>query len=508
MNGPWLVMCDVDGVQTWLLRSVHLREIAGASQLLVDHDDEMPKVAVGGQALFSGGGSALVRFDHRAQAERLQRELPSSLQRRTVDATVTVSEPQGVGTGPFGDAVARAVRDVEQKKRLGRLHGETADACFALRCQGCASEPVVAEGQVRINNEPRLLGAGCLARHKARSRAGWLDWMRIRPGWQGIGPAHLPADATELSGGGKLALVLADVNGVGERLASLQTEESYKVFSEGLTRAVHKALVEAVADVVTPREDDGWKLAVEVLYAGGDDVLLACRDDLALRLVRKLVTEFGSRASGDSNHWCGGVPLGISAAVAVVGPKFPFRAAHAIAGRLLRHAKRVARQERWTEGAVDWAVVTEAWAEGGPILSDRSIESSSLALELTGRPYRASAAGLRSLGSFQEACSKLATEFPRNKLFDLRGLCSASQLAPRASGAATRRAVDEARQDLSARVLDLVGRLQRNPDAARRWTEAISALGLDPQKPFWNVEAEWRTPVGDLAEGIGLWGLS
>jgi len=61
MANSWLVMCDVDSVQAWLLRSVHLREIAGASQLLVDHDEGLGAVAKGGEILFAGGAELMRR---------------------------------------------------------------------------------------------------------------------------------------------------------------------------------------------------------------------------------------------------------------------------------------------------------------------------------------------------------------------------------------------------------------------------------------------------------------
>lgn len=505
MSGPCLVMCDVDAVQPWLFRSVHLREIAGASQLLADYDEAVPQLAAGGKVLSSGGGTALVRFDGAAEAELFRVALPRELLRRTVNATVTVSDPQPVGKGPFGDAVRRVLRDLERKKRLGRPSGEYADASFALRCQGCGREPVVEEGLVTINGEPRQLGAACLARDSARTRSGWLGWMRAKEGWESVDFKRLPADAAELSRGGRLALVLADVNAVGERLASLRSEASYCKFSSGLKGAVRGALVEAIA-TVPPGEDDGRKLETEVLYAGGDDLLLACRGDRALELVQRLVTEFTVRSTGDENHWCGGVPLGMSAAAVVVGAKFPFRIAHAIAGRLLRHAKRVSRERGWEEGAVEWAVVTEAWAEGEQILAERVVESSSRALHLTGRPYRACSSGPHSLGSFQDACGSLATDFPRNKLFDLRALCSASQVVLGASGSVTRRAVEETRRRLSDQVSGILSRLRRDPELWHRWETACVALGIEePGDPFWKVDSEWRTPVGDLAEGIDLW---
>lgn len=500
MADPWLVMCDVDGVQAWLLRSVHLREIAGASQLLVDHDDEeLRAVARGGEVLFAKGGTALVRFDDKERATKFCAEVPNALERTTVNATLTVSDPVPVSARGFGGAIATLVQDVEQKKRQGHARGEALDFCHAVRCQGCALEPAVAEGRVRIGTDDRLLGAACLARHEARDRAWWLAWMRGRSGWEGS-TRRLPADVNELAGDGKLALLLADANGVGERLAALETEEDYRRFSSGLADALREALVEAIAREAPPGRWNRDTLPVEVLYAGGDDLLIACRGDLALPLASTLGSEFAKRAGKDA-RWTGGDPLGISFGITIASSKLPFRVSHAIATGLLRHAKRATRAEGWAEGAVDWAIVTEAWGAADAILSDRAVETSAAEIILTGRPYRTAESGERSLGSFRQACGEAAAGVPRNKLFDLRRWCSAGEL--RRDGART---PADAKNLLDGSIQELVRRLRRDPEVERRWSATIDVLGLDVSC-FWASGTSQRTPIGDLADGLELWGL-
>lgn len=497
MANSWLVMCDVDGVQAWLLRSVHLREIAGASQLLVDYDQELRHLAKNGEVLFAAGGTALVRFHNKDLARRFCEEVPRALEKATVNASVTVSDPAGIGGCSFGNAIATLVEDLERKKRLGHALGEPADFCHAVRCQGCALEPAVAKGRVRIGNDDRLLGAACLARHNARSREGWLAWMRSRDGWQEARPA---ADANELAASGKLAFVLADVNGVGDRLAELDSEDAYRRFSAGLSGALQDALVEAIASEIPPARWNHGNLPIEVLYAGGDDLLIACRGDLAMPLVARLATEFTSRAGKDA-EWTLGKPLGMSFGVTIASSKFPFRVAHAIATGLLRHAKRAARTEGWTEGAVDWAIVTEAWGSADSILSDRSVETSSASLFLTGRPYRASNEGTRSLKVFRQACEVVASGFPRNKLFDLRRWCSKGELCREGA-----RTPAEASERIGAAMQEFARRVRRDPEVEARWERVRELFGLDPSG-FWTDGTSQRTPVGDLADGLELWGL-
>lgn len=501
MAGEWLVMCDADSVQAWLLRSVHLREIAGASQLLVEYDERLCDVAQGGQVLFSGGGTAMVCFTDESRALAFRDNVKNEFRRITVDASLTVGDPIPVN-GSFGEAVRRAVENVEQHKRQGRAVGEKLDFCHALRCDSCGVEPVVASGILRVAGDVRRLGASCLARHDRRERADWLDRMHGHDGWQTAETSNLSTDSNELAAGGKLAIVIADVNGVGERLRMLDTKDAFQTFSEGLRNTLWEALTRAIAAVFPPPHS-GSKLRVEVLYAGGDDLLIACRSDFVLPLIAKLAAGFSRYTTGQT--WAHGEPLGISAGIAIVSSKFPFRLAHSLATRLLRNAKRACQAEGWTEGAVDWAVVTEAWADTDAILADRSVESTSSSLHLTGRPYRANDHGPRSLGSFRRACEAVASACPRNKLFDLRASCSARRFAL-SSRAPSASDIDTARRTLKSDIHDVVRRICRNPEVSLRWSQSCNVLELT--EGFWTHETTWRSPVGDLAEGIDLWGLS
>ncbi|MCB9609677.1 MAG: hypothetical protein H6716_24000 [Polyangiaceae bacterium] len=496
MANSWLVMCDVDGVQAWLMRSVHLREIAGASQMLADFDDGLAKHARKGTVLFVGGGTALVGFEDEQPALDFCRAVPNALEQATVNATLSVSDPVLVGEGGFGAAMKKLVEDLERKKRVGQGRGEPLDFCHAVRCEGCALEPAVTAGTVKLGTDTRLLGAACLARHKARERTRWLDWMRGHCArWKNATPA---ADASALAGGANLALVLADVNGVGDRLAALGSVEAYKAFSKGLGAALREALVRSIAAEVPSEDLTKGSIPVEVLYAGGDDLLIACRGDLAMPLVSTLAAEFAARAGSDST-WTGGQPLGISFGVTITGGKFPFRVAHTIAAGLLRHAKRVARAEGWVEGAVDWAVVTETWGSSEAILADRVFETDSESLFLTGRPYRVSGQDARGLSSFRQACGDVAANFPRNKLYDLRRWCSAAQL--RRDGADS---PSEAKERLDDAILAFTRSVRRDPQTEYRWNTARSRLGLD-ESDYWAATTTSRTPLGDLADGLALW---
>jgi len=86
---------------------------------------------------------------------------------------------------------------------------------------------------------------------------------------------------------------------------------------------------------------------------GGDDLLLACQAEFALRFVQHYAESLKSRHLSDEK------PLDIGAGVAIAQPTFPFHALNALAEELASSAKRLSRA---CEGhsVVDWMVVSNA----------------------------------------------------------------------------------------------------------------------------------------------------
>lgn len=498
MNDSWLVMADVDAVQSYLFSSLHLREIAGASTLLVEHDAAIHDIArrldKNAEVLFSAGGTALVAFQGVNAARSFAEEVRRNLSARAPGAGISFGGPRRVVDG-FPSARDEVARDLERNKRLGQDRGEAAGCPLAAPCEGCGREPAVDGGHVQAGSDWRWLGSACLRKHEARERGSWLDLMRDREGWGSVGSHHLSRDTGDLAGEELLAVVVADADGAGEKLRGVVEAADYRAFSEALSGSVRATLVAAIDAVASPSTAD--RLPVDVLYAGGDDVVVACRGDLALRFARVFTEGFIARMGRQ------GRPLGMSAAVSLVGPTFPFRLAHDIATGLLRGAKQEARRQGWQEGAIDWAVITESQADVGTIIADRELRVSDRALLLSGRPYRAVPSGKRSIGSLEEACAELRRGFPRNKLFSLRSLCSAGELfGPTAPAMVTD--IEAARSTFKETYREWHERAQRA--AGDRWKAACTKLYLEPADPCWADGGESRTPIGDLAEGISLWG--
>jgi hypothetical protein len=510
MAAEYIVMLDVDAIQSWLFASVRLSEIAGASQLLVEFDDDIAGLAAryGGDALSTTGGAAVVVFADDAKAKQFIQEVRVEFRRRAVTGWLSAAGPIKFNGSPsFRNAREEAARALEQEKRLGHPHDEPADLPFARRCQSCGAEPATTSRE--INGEVEWLGHACTAKRSARHRTSWLNRLELRD----RAVAKPARDFDELTGHadpegrGSLAVVVADGNSIGERLRKLDRTE-HRDFSRALDNALRAALSAAACRVLESWQ--GSVLPLEVLFCGGDDTVVACRGDLGLPFAQTLVETFYTRAAAFPILSCHGGPLSLSAAIAITNPTFPFLVAHDIADQLLRHAKREARLRGFVEGVIDFVRITESFADAGAVLRDRRFadDAGEKEIRLTARPFRAVKRGPRSLGGYQEACRRLRTNgFPRNKLFALRERASAAQLCGAPNSPVYPLDVGEAVARLNGFLGDWRRRVRRQPAANKTWDDVCQLLGADGNALVEvKKDAEWCLPFGDLAEGLDLWG--
>lgn len=180
----------------------------------------------------------------------------------------------------------------------------------------------------------------------------------------------LPEDLTQLAGGKGhyLALVHMDGNRVGKRAPvvpvdefgnpmpqSLQqwldSESRVEAFFASMRQQVRQALVTALR--ATFAKVTSGVMPYQLLMLGGDDLLIACRAEFALRFVVHYAKALKSLQLSDD------LPLDVGAGVAIAQPSFPFHALHALAEELASSAKRLSRACEG-QSVVDWLVVTQA----------------------------------------------------------------------------------------------------------------------------------------------------
>lgn len=180
----------------------------------------------------------------------------------------------------------------------------------------------------------------------------------------------------ELADGKYLAVIHADGNGVGAAAKRAGDGEKDALKSEANRAALfhrnrvllRKALVSAIKDTATftpcrnrrtdpqgkPRDTDRDVSPFLPLMLGGDDLLVACRADLAMPFVKSLCQALEEEQKDKQDFR---LTLGIG--VAIASYSMPFHQLHAVAEACASSAKRKTRDA----SAIDWAVYTASWAE-------------------------------------------------------------------------------------------------------------------------------------------------
>lgn len=162
----------------------------------------------------------------------------------------------------------------------------------------------------------------------------------------------------DLVGSGYLALIHADGNGVGG--ARPLDDVAQATFFHGNRVLLRRAAQRAI-DVAC--EDEPNQAPLIPLMLGGDDLLLVCRAEGALRFVIKLCEELAVLQSNDES----GFKLTLGVGVVFAKHTIPIHRLHEVAEQLANSAKRrfrgvndAGKKER---SVVDWAVYSTAWVD-------------------------------------------------------------------------------------------------------------------------------------------------
>lgn len=165
-----------------------------------------------------------------------------------------------------------------------------------------------------------------------------------------------PQSFTDLAGDGYLALIHADGNGVGSGAMNGDVADRANFFHAN--RVLLRRAVAAAVARVCPQ--DGMA-PLAILMLGGDDLLVACRADTAMRFVVELCDQLDIMQRARS-----GFQLTLGIGIVFSRPKVPVHRLHQVVEELTASAKTQFRAlpEGATRSLVDWAVYSTAWVEG------------------------------------------------------------------------------------------------------------------------------------------------
>jgi len=442
-----LLMGDTDAIKSYVYETQALPDIRGASQILVELEGdirELFRTQLVEECLIYCGGGGFLALVPASMAEELKQEVERLYLERTQVATVTVvsSEPLGYrefarGLAPYADDQAQnlsgrgvaadllfshfeaLLTDRTKRKNFGELvsaltgklqqakrQRESAPFFETLpvyrRCDSCGKraaetwDDVKAEWLCRVCNEKRQKG-----RQKRRDfvRA-FEEWAKQERGFEG--KFRFAEDLDTLAGsGGRIALLYADGNNMGELLQLMPSPASYRHFSQVLESATKEALFGAIWRVFGEErlKASSQPLPFEIIALGGDDVVVIVPAEYGWALALQVLKEFETHAGiqqleQELKERLGEgvlrrpVSLTLSAGLAIADMKYPVGFLFTLAEGLLKRAKKLARECRTS-------TLCHLWLRA-PVISERADDvldalykrnSQQQTAMLTARPY-------------------------------------------------------------------------------------------------------------------------
>ncbi|MCS7158652.1 MAG: phosphohydrolase [Blastocatellia bacterium] len=422
-----LLLGDVDAIKTFVYETNALPEIRGGSEILLEIEEKI-RNHLGDNLIYCGGGGFLAMV-HDEGADDVKQEIERLYLNRTKTATITVvaSDPidradlergihphdeqiinqlQGRGVAQdllfshfealvanrmdrknFGEFIAQLTGKLQEVKRRKECVPFYESLPIHQRCQSCGKRAAVNRDEAR---EPAewLCSVCLMKRQKGREeRRGFLarfrSWAQREKGAERIG--RIPQDLDTLAmGEGKIALIYADGNNMGDLLQRVESVERYRQISEALKVATEEALFAALWKTLGAQRLAQDPLPFEIIALGGDDVVVIAPASAGWALTVNLLKEFEGhpRIRGLSE----GARLSMSAGLAIADVKYSVRFLFDLAEGLLKEAKRLAR-EKGTGTLCHLWLRAPVISENARAILDALYTRDDAVHHLTARPY-------------------------------------------------------------------------------------------------------------------------
>lgn len=351
---PYLLAVDVDRIQAYVFESARLPEVRGASALLSALGDAAEALLPDPEALcYQAGGALLGCLEATpCEAEALRRKLEAHFANGTGQAASATAVALPCGSHPrdddaeFGlrrDEAARLLRDRKLRKETMPL----ALAAGLLTCTSCDQRP--ADGGTVPDpdgGEPRWICQACaLKRGEKKLQETYLARLRAASGHgEAAGWART---LEEIAVDGLIGMVLLDGDGMGGLFRGLGWDSTRKLSAalrEALPGAVFATLGGLVSTDVRERPEGGEEsyFRAQVLYIGGDDLLLIVPGAQALRAAADLSAAFSAQIAPlleDIPELRGAPPPTLSGGVVIARSHYPVYFLHELAQQLCHSAK-------------------------------------------------------------------------------------------------------------------------------------------------------------------------
>lgn len=485
-SAQWLVVFAAQGIQSYILRSDKLREMAGASELVesLAHellDDTLRGLGIADPdsvVLSRAAGAARIVFDKEPHARQFARLWPFLADRHAPGLPVSIVVKRAAGN------LIEAIQQAEESIRLRRaqpLCELPAAGPFILR-HARSGRPLEGDFSGDDGASDRETGRKRASSEEGRRRL--LEKILDRKISVNEANKKWPLEMADIAGGsGGLGIFHADGNGLGEsvrkflgKISSLSEGEArgrYTSFCTGIDGAANAALRTAIQPVLA-RTPDGNPHPFRPLVCAGDDVTVILRDSDAFAFARtfleRMEHEVRTRLAADglgNFTACG--------ALVFVRPKFPFADAYTLCESMCGDAKK--RVNRQSTALSFLRVASSLPGDYHDFIArERTVESGS---RLTMNPYVAGPDGsLSHLATLHGLLQKL----PRGALREV--VASLYDSIPAANAAYGRflHLLETRDEDAARSFKTTFARLTGN-DVPSLWTRAMSP----PSTPLYDA---------------------
>ncbi len=410
-----LLTLDTDLVKNYVFATSKLREIRGASALLDEiNEKRIPEIIGPKRIVYAGGGTALAELEDFNEADELINKIERLYRRETISAEVTGAWIEVPDSHPlFGESV----NDLNYKLRArkeAKLPRRSLVTSPALKlCESCGLYPAARHSEAKDN----LICDPCALKRQANRRvrdgdddgvsrlAQILDYAHSKGKWSGVNKKNAPQDFNDIGEAatpkGYIGYIYCDGNRMGDLLSKLGTRESFTNFSDGVRETLKKITFDALLNYFPDQKDfpvvNGKSvLPFEIIFIGGDDMVLVVAADKAVDLTIYLCQEFERRTRPLLKHE--GITdqrehLSLSAAVVLAHASLPIYHLQSIADDLLKSAKREGQRRFEANnvevGHIDFHVVTASASEAPLQMRKTDWTCEGGTVRLTERPYTA-----------------------------------------------------------------------------------------------------------------------
>jgi hypothetical protein len=376
MADPQLLILDADRIHEYVFAPRQLKAIRGGSAIqaklnrsLIQPEAELlsgggnvdsfgnvlgtPTLADGAawEAVYAGGGTALILFRSPADAERYRIAATRLYAEETSAATASAAFVPYWGA--FKENYDGVRRQLERAKSARSEHIFAAGNPYWKVCETCGRYP--AAHRHRDPGRGELLAcAACLKRLENSVRSPYLVQVSCAAGTALKPPRDFESIAARSVPENYLAVVYLDINRLGRFLAE-RASTSVAEFRDYST-AVHKAVVQGTVAgcAAAARRAGGEEAPFEILLIGGDDAIVVMRAQDVFVFLREFHKVFQAEPLLNITD----NTLDFSVGIVWAHQHFPISHFLTLAEELLKSAKR-----RSGGGfAADYLIVTEAMA--------------------------------------------------------------------------------------------------------------------------------------------------